>query len=475
MIDVDGYLSSAQIYLYLHELNSNINIFPLFHEHKLHGLDDEEVMQILTISEPSLLIIPDASGSEEQYKQLVDLGYEILCIDHHKTKPSKYAITINNQHSNDVNKQGAGANVVFQFLRALDNEFNVRFANHYVDLCAIGNIGDVMDMANPYNRTLNYYGLSHITNPFIRVLCDKFVKGDLTPHNIAWSIVPKFNAVIRSDDDVLKEDLFWSLVDGNFLGEHNLQEVADRCDKCHQKQVRLVTKIANLFEPQINDNDKVIIIESNDSIMPDSYTGLIAGKISGDYNKPCVVLKGDNIGSMRSPIAMKTIFNKCKGVDWCNGHDNAAGIKVNDINELKTYCQTIDISNDVVYNSIYSGTLDNIPSWFFGYFNKYDDLFGKGIEKPLFHIKGIKINSKDISEIGKNKTTIKFKYKGIDFVKFFANQTLKDSLFMNNKKELEIEILGELDMNEWNGHSKPQVVIDKIEAKENKIRLEDLW
>jgi single-stranded-DNA-specific exonuclease len=472
--DCDGLCSSAEIYLYLLRYKIHAYLQPLFHHGKVHGLDDEEVMHILTTGEQGLLIIPDASGSEEQYKQLVDLGYEILCIDHHQTQPSKYAVTINNKYCNNDNIDGAGADVVFQFLRALDDEFGVRFANHYVDLCAIGNIGDVMDMTNPYNRTLNYYGLTHITNPFLSVLCDKFIKGAITPHSIAWNVVPKFNSVIRSDDNELKEELFWALTETDTMIDFD--DVANRCDKCHQEQKRIVKKIADLCEASIHGDEKIITLQDNNELMSSSYTGLIAGKISGDYNKPCVIIKENGIGSIRSPIAIRDIFNKCEAVDWCNGHDCSAGIKINDIDKFRTYCKTLDISSNIVYDCIYSGNVETIPLWFYEYFDKYIELYGKGVPKPQFHIRDVRIAPNKIKSTGKNNTTLKFTYKDVEFIMFFANQQIKNELGMGktgSNKSTTFDILGELNMNTWNGKSTPQVIINKIEKKT--VNLEDLW
>ena len=44
------------------------------------------------------------------------------------------------------NKCLCGAGVVYRFLQALDNENWNEFADDYLDLCALANISDVMDM-----------------------------------------------------------------------------------------------------------------------------------------------------------------------------------------------------------------------------------------------------------------------------------------------------------------------------------------
>ena len=57
--DCDGYTSASELYLHLKRINPNIKITPLIHKVKLHGLNDEFILNYLLTVEPTLLIIPD--------------------------------------------------------------------------------------------------------------------------------------------------------------------------------------------------------------------------------------------------------------------------------------------------------------------------------------------------------------------------------------------------------------------------------
>ena len=46
------------------------------------------------------------------------------------------------------------AGVVYQTYRAIDTKTFADFAEKYIDLCAIGLIGDMMDVTEPETRTL---------------------------------------------------------------------------------------------------------------------------------------------------------------------------------------------------------------------------------------------------------------------------------------------------------------------------------
>ena len=79
---------------------------------------------------------------------------------HEKEENNPYALIVNNQMSNDYsNKNLCGAGVVYRFLQALDEENWNEFADDYLDLCALANISDVMDMRSFETRYLTDMGL----------------------------------------------------------------------------------------------------------------------------------------------------------------------------------------------------------------------------------------------------------------------------------------------------------------------------
>ena len=67
-----------------------------------------------------------------------------------------------------------------------------------LDLVALSNVADVMDMKNLENRYYNFIGFSNIKNSFLSFLINELSKGAVTPTTLAWDVVPKLNAVIRS-------------------------------------------------------------------------------------------------------------------------------------------------------------------------------------------------------------------------------------------------------------------------------------
>lgn len=98
--DVDGFTSSAVFYNYLTEHLSNKYNFTIeYHvpEGKEHGL--RTLMPLFTEEKKwDLIVLPDSSSNDyEEHKELKEMGYDILVLDHHDAeKYSENAVVINN-------------------------------------------------------------------------------------------------------------------------------------------------------------------------------------------------------------------------------------------------------------------------------------------------------------------------------------------------------------------------------------------
>ena len=178
--DVDGFTSAAIFINYMQEVicpdHSKVEISYHIPEGKEHGL--ETVMDELTKNGQicDLIIMPDSSSNDYEYhKILSDMGYDIIVLDHHDAeKYSENAIVVNNQLSqNYPNKMASGVGIVYKFLQVVDEYLGVEKADSYLDLVALGEISDMMQMQTPENRFICDYGLTHITNDFFRTIIRK--------------------------------------------------------------------------------------------------------------------------------------------------------------------------------------------------------------------------------------------------------------------------------------------------------------
>ena len=488
--DLDGICSTIILYQYLSNLNPNWNIRILIHKGKERGLSDEDVMNDIILLHPDLVFVPDAGTNDKiQAEELCKADIGLVVIDHHNyDTPIEKGILINNQNPNyKVQRDGSGTLVTHKFLQAMDTEFNLNWSSFCIDLVALSLISDSMNMNNMENRTYYHYGLETIDcvqNEFLRQCMFKFI-GDkeYTQRDIAFKIVPKFNSIVRSKDQMLKQRLIYA-----FLGQDNIEEVLDLCAEAHKNQIETVNNIieANVGKiKEITDNN-LIILSCDD--MPRSYSGLIAGKVMNMCdNKPTIVGKiidGEFIGSLRSPIPLQEDLDKNELIEWCHGHAESAGIciKETNIDNIVEYYNGLNLSYSPQIDVLQSYSINDIPNYLFNEFGaNMDVIWGKGLEQPKFHIT-LEYNPIDFTIMGKSKTTLKLKQNGIDIMWFFTDKKKKEKLkigYINEDGDFienpfvdtiyKLEIIGTLGINVWNNRTTNQIIVEDFEVKEKKI------
>ena len=488
--DLDGICSTVILYQYLSNLNPNWNIRILIHKGKERGLSDEDIMNDIILLHPDLVFVPDAGTNDKiQAEELYKADIGLVVIDHHNyDTPIEKGILINNQNPNyKVQRDGSGTLVTHKFLQAMDTEFNLNWSSFCIDLVALSLISDSMNMNNMENRTYYHYGLETIDcvqNEFLRQCMFKFI-GDkeYTQRDIAFKIVPKFNSIVRSKDQILKQRLIYA-----FLGQDNIEEVLDLCAEAHKNQIETVNNIieANIGKiKEIADNN-LIVLSCDD--MPRSYSGLIAGKVMNMCdNKPTIVGKiidGEFIGSLRSPIPLQEDLDKNELIEWCHGHAESAGIciKETNIDNIVEYYNGLNLSYSPQIDVLQSYNINNIPNYLFNEFGaNMDVIWGKGLEQPKFHIT-LEYNPIDFTIMGKSKTTLKLKQNGIDIMWFFTDKKKKEKLkigYINEDGDFienpfvdtiyKLEIIGTLGINVWNNRTTNQIIVEDFEVKEKKI------
>lgn len=468
--DCDGYCATTIAYQFLvHHGVSTHDIIILFHSGKQHGLSKDILAQLNKVvaeHDVSLLWIPDAGTNDvdacNYYAECYGIG--ILITDHHefsRTDNDNVTIINNQAHNQNITNQYlCGAGVTHKVISAYCERHKSKFHQGVIDLVALATIGDVMDMRNLENRTIVKWGLKHISNPFLRVMCKEFISdSETTPTTLAWNVIPKINAVCRSNDEDLKIELFDALA-MNYYSESLINDIK----KCHTKQREETDKIYQdvLKSKPLSDEDVKIFLAPNTP-----YTGLIASKLSEHFNCPCMVVHENPksyTGSLRSPCNMRTKLSESGLLFMCAGHEQACGVgwAKGRTKQLSTYCRQLDLTPEpkqVMYS------VDNV----FINPNVFDigmegaELWGTGIPEPLVHVSNITINGQDIKEIGSNKTTIKFLYGDIEFIGFFMSKEKKKDLNVGKDIDMQIEIIGTPTINTFRDKDTKQIIIKEWE------------
>lgn len=466
--DVDGYTSSAIMYLYLKFLS--VDTLLVFHEGKEHGLEDEKAYNELLEIKPNLLIIPDASSNESNlHNQLIE-HMDIIVLDHHLAdnyKESK-AIIINNQISdNFTNKNLSGVGVVYKFLQELDKKLNLEMANVLLDLVAIGNIADMMNLHSLETRYLVLKGLSQICNPLLNEIKTQEEIDNFTITDVAFKVAPLFNAIIRVGSMDEKIMLFNALIgkeetiEYKYRGQvksQTLQQAVLRIGRnAKTRQNNLVKKYAQLLKNQIEDNNflenKVLLLNTTDIFETLEVSGLVATKLANEYKRPVLLLKhreDNSYGGSARGYGEDSFKDICEGTglfDFAQGHNNAFGVQVSGENVLKLNSVFNDIYKDKVldicYEVDYVFNAKELKVTTISQIAKLEGLWGCFIDEPLFAIKGIKVNSGAVKKFG---TLVAFEYNGIRYNKNYATSDYIDKFTCGKErglvnKDLDIEII----------------------------------
>ena len=494
--DVDGNTSGANIYQYIKRIKPSIEIRYFIHKGKSHGLD--EFVEEICLDNSQLVIVPDAgTGDVDECAKIVGSGKDIIILDHHSiSDKGNPAIVVNNQLSEKVtDKAMTGVGITYKFTKLLDRYYGVNYADDYLDLVALGMIGDRADTMNLQTRYLILDGLKQIRektnkNKLIRTLVDAQMYSmdyKITINGIGFYVCPLINSLIRLGEFEDKRYMFEALINsdrmlerkvrGKGIVEMTIQEyVLKACESSNRKQKKMTEESASILSEEIEkfgmDKLPILICNARDDVDSNS-TGLIANRLADQYQRPCLLMrrKGDVCkGSGRG-------YEKCEIRDfnqWCkdtglftkvDGHPGAFGCEIpfdntNKLFQMLSTMKKIDEPTYYVYNvydasQLHDQIIKNVA--------KYDHIWGNTVTEPIFLIKNIPCNKYNINLIGSKQNKIEFTYHNIKFTK----QTKGSSLVKLYKEILSVgdnvkfDIVGSFSIDTRNGKC-PQVIIEDM-------------
>lgn len=316
-----------------------------------YGMSLDSVRKAKALGTTLIVTVDNGISCFEAVEFAADIGIDVIITDHHEVgeqMPKAYAV-VNPKRPDCAfpSKNLCGAGVLFYLLIALraklvqsgafDNK-EAPILGSYLDLVAIGTIGDVVSL-DPNNRRLVKAGLNRIA----RGSCQTGVKAlsevarintaQISSYNISFDLCPRLNAAGRIvlDDNpsilcLLSQDIDEAL------------ELAMRLDFCNKRR----SDYERVFLQEAI--DKACLQEHKSSIVVfqenwlTGISGLLASRLKDKYKRPCFVFagKGDEItGSGRSvanfPLAsiMQEIDKRQPGLLLrYGGHAMAAGATI---------------------------------------------------------------------------------------------------------------------------------------------------
>jgi single-stranded-DNA-specific exonuclease len=477
--DCDGYTSAALMYQYIRRINNDVYVRVVINDNKQHGL--KSVVGEIAADTSKLVIIPDAStGDITECRNLIeDCGKDVIILDHHKIEDgfNNPAIVVNNQLSKAVsNKALTGVGVCYKFAKALDDYYNVRYADDYLDLVATGMIADGASMLQLETRHLVQRGMKQLAdktnkNEFLSLVVEKkkySMKNKVSFNGIGFYVTPLINALIRFGTCEQREFLFKALCNHRPIVLRQIRGEGKRpivlseyvykdCEQAHRKQKtqteESVLKLSEDIKIHNLNELPILICNAKDDVDKNS-TGLVANKLINLYQKPCLLLRrfsnvcaGSARGYKKSGISN---FN-----EWCKqtglftkvqGHSNAFGVSIpfENTNKLIELVSTLPKTTEPTYcvYGMYDGS--KLSTEIIKRIAQYEYVWGCEVEEPLFFTSNVVVNKFLVSLLGAKQNKIEIKYHNITIVKFATSGTLVDEYtqILNCGDNIKFDIVG---------------------------------
>ncbi|MCH4483224.1 single-stranded-DNA-specific exonuclease RecJ [Staphylococcus haemolyticus] len=431
---------------------------------------DEGVSLIITVD--------NGIQGHKEIEMVQKLGVDVIVTDHHeigRTLPEAYAIVhpMHPEYEYPFHFL-CGAGVAYKLSQVLlENP-----PNYFVSLAAIGTIADLVSMTDE-NRSIVKQGLSFLNQncPIqIKALLNQAGYNDMiNEETVGFIIGPRLNAVGRLEDASLAAELLMT------EDEEEAEFLAEQVEHFNVERKEIVAQITDealaIAEEKVNNGNQFLLLAKEN--WHEGVLGIVASKIVETYALPTLILNIDleqnhAKGSARSieQVSMFEILSAHQDlISKFGGHHMAAGMTM-EIDYIESLEQGL---NDWMFKLSEHTSLE--PTKHVSVKLEENDIsinnirdiqrlspFGTDFEKPLLEIDDNEVV--DVRAIGKDK----------NHLKLVTGQLQLQSLYWKNGQlatQIEpgqpINLLGNLQINEWNGNQSPQFIIQDIATNNEQI------
>ncbi len=496
--DVDGTTSCALFYHFFQMLNIEVELIQPSRFVEGYGLHLSSIEDACNKQIKVLITVDCGITNNEAADYALTRGIDLIITDHHKDAreemPKAFAIVNPNRRdeTNQEMKSLAGVGVAFAVCIEVRNQLiksgkNIPSLYPLLQFVAIGTICDLAFLT-PMNLKLVRHGLKQMkeTNyPGIRAFFTaEELKANIIPADkLAFQIGPLINSKGRLDhpEMALKLLIANKYEEAKFYYDHLVA--------CNTERKFIQSEVFNSAKDQIeelinstNHPDEHLISIAYSPEWHEGVIGIVASKLVETFKVPAIVFtNSEHEGIIKASVRSAgelDIFNLLKKFEHLflkfGGHKAAAGLSMKKEN-LKEFSRSIE------------NELKNIPRIIRTRSEYYDleinaneinpklmrDLeklepFGMGNERPLFKIKGVKLDQYDIMKdvhVRWNLSKEKVKMKGISFNYIGKFNALKPQEIFStqNLKHEDLSIFFSLSLNRFNGNESIQLMVERLE------------
>ena len=485
--DVDGATSSGIMSKYLDQLSIDHIVFIPDRQTDGYGPSVQTFENIIKKDVNLIIALDCGTTSFEAIEFAKSKDVDVVVIDHHKSQeilPSANAVI----NPNRIDESGehfylCAAGVLFVFLVGLNKYLREKnffsetgFAEpnllDLLDLVMMGTVCDVVPLID-LNRAFVFQGLkvaSQRNNIGLKTLVDySKIRKRLSTYEVGYVLGPKINAGGR----IGKSELGYNLLTTKSAETAYL--ISSELESLNLKRKDIERKIVDeaIELAEKHSNEPIVFLNKND--WHEGLIGIVASRLKDHFNKPCFIIsqKGDDCkGSARSVVGFDVglAITKCKQLDLIikgGGHPMAGGFslkeeklisfkeelvksflkskecKENNVIQIDSYLESTAINNELIEKL------------------NYLEPYGSGNREPTFGFEDFKVSK--VIETNNNHVKVVLQ-KGnfyIDGISFNSKNKDIGNYLMNYKKPF--NVAGKIKLNEWNGRSKIELIIDDIQ------------
>ena len=493
--DVDGAAATALLANYFSNINLPFEIYIPDRKKEGYGPSVDSFKKLINKGVKIIFTVDCGTLSFEAIDFAFKNKIDVIVLDHHQSEinlPKAFSVVNPNRLDDKSNlKYLCAAGVTFMFLVSLNKELrsiNWFIQNkimepnllEYLDLVALGTICDVVPLID-LNRAIVSQGLKILKskkNLGLKTLfdiCDIQTKPNV--YHIGYQLGPRINAGGRVGKSSHGANL---LISNNPKDVFKIATELDHFNKERQiLEKDLMDKILKNLENKTHESVMVIFGKN----WHEGVIGIVASRIKDKFNKPVIIISIDDNGigkaSARSivgfdigSVIIAAVQEKIliKG----GGHKMAGGftIKTENVEKFKKFIlkKFERLSNSkmnikpLYLDSIIAPTALNLQ-----FYNKVNSLapFGSGNPEPKFVLENMKsINYKIIKDKHIKSVLVGLDGSSVKSIAFNCVENEIGAYLLKKDKKL-FNIAGKLSLNEWQGQSNVEFIIDDISVNKS--------
>jgi single-stranded-DNA-specific exonuclease len=346
--DVDGTCATALLYMFLKELEANVEYYIPNRIQEGYGISKAGIEYAINGNASLMISVDCGITAIEEAEYAKRLGLDLIICDHHQPKeiiPNAYTVLDPlKPNCHYPFKHLAGAGVAFKLAHGISEKIGKKdLPFKYLDLVALASSADIVPLVDE-NRILTKAGLGQINTkprPGIYSLIKKsgMEVGNLSSGQVVFTLAPRINAVGRLSDAKLAVELLITESEMRAKELANILEV----ENVERRKIDEDTLNAALeiVEASINFKEEVAIVLHEENWHP-GVIGIVASRLVEKYYRPTIMLTtidGVAKGSARS-ISKFNIYEALKECEdlliHFGGHQAAAGLAI-EIDKLEEF------------------------------------------------------------------------------------------------------------------------------------------